>query len=684
MTQTKRMKRIIQQAKTDYTNEYVKHQLRFYYEQKLALEVSKIFAKMEKMILQELHENYNPGVMYQAQVDMILSPIHELHREYFETILKYQLKEYDNARATGRKIVKYKIGFKRKGNVLPKTRVLKADLTDAVTSTINKDELFGTLDVSHYDLEQRTYALCENTLRRVDQDINNIVANGYREGMGIDKVGRDITKRFGQLKTWEANRIARTEIHISHNQGLMQGYYDMDVEYLEWSTSIDGRERDSHREIDGEIIPIGGTFSNGLRYPGDSNGIPSEIINCRCQVLPFIMPYDCIAPNFSPFRESDLVRVDTPDIGVMIEDTVAPTITEPSLEQLQSNLTKQELEQVEWAKSVLSKEFHTVKMKEKARNTLTELYAKASGKTVTIKPAVVEKPKSTIVDVIKKPTKDPGDIGSMTSEELYQSMTKADKKKYDKAKQKLATVEKNIKTIGENDLLLGMKKDRLLEIKQLEQKQINKLQNKGKRKPKEKVVRTHERTLDNIHTDIEIPTDDLIPNLEKWIDKRCKNTSEFGYNFNIKDGSIINGLKKGEIRGTKGHIRMGDLGAETGSIHSHPRNGMSTPSIEDLETFRCKQQDHHFMVSEHEIWYVHATDRFGIGGMGQQLDLQSAHKACRNKAFEKVAKEIKKGKLEATEEAIAKKLDEYTGDEILKTFNSPPWNKTMTVKRYYR
>jgi len=308
MTQTKRMKRIIQQAKTDYTNEYVKHQLRFYYEQKLALEVSKIFAKMEKRILQELHENYNPGVMYQAQVDMILSPIHELHREYFETILKYQLKEYDNARATGRKIVKYKIGFKRKGNVLPKTRVLKADLTDAVSSTIIKDELFGTLDVSHYDLEQRTYALCENTLRRVDSDINNIVANGYREGMGIDKVGRDITNRFGQLKTWEANRIARTEIHISHNQGLMQGYYDMDVEYLEWSTSIDGRERDSHRELNGEIIPIGGTFSNDLHYPGDSSGIPSEIINCRCQALPFIMPYGYIAPpGMTRFRESDLV-----------------------------------------------------------------------------------------------------------------------------------------------------------------------------------------------------------------------------------------------------------------------------------------------------------------------------------------------------------------------------------------
>ena len=90
------------------------------------------------------------------------------------------------------------------------------------------------------------------------------------------------------------------------------------------------------------------------------------------------------------------------------------------------------------------------------------------------------------------------------------------------------------------------------------------------------------------------------------------------------------------------------------------------------------------MVSEQEIWYVKATDNFGIGGMGQQLDLQSAHKACRDRAFETVSKLVKKGKIEATEDALAKALDKYTGDEILKTFNKPPWNKTLTVKRYYR
>ena len=110
---------------------------------------------------------------------------------------------------------------------------------------------------------------------------------------------------------------------------------------------------------------------------------------------------------------------------------------------------------------------------------------------------------------------------------------------------------------------------------------------------------------------------------------------------------------------------------------------MSAPSVADLESFRCEKGQHHFMVSEHEMWYVKATDSFGIGGMGQQIDLQSAHKACQDRAFETVSGLIKEGKVKPTEDAIAKALDQYTGDELLKTFNSPPWNKTMTVKRYY-
>lgn len=418
-----------------------------------------------------------------------------------------------------------------------------------------------------------------------------------------------------------------------------------------------------------------------LMYPSDPNGSFGNTFVCYCDVeylTDYIDEFGYKGTTYSGNNDSFVpTKTSIPEQISYKESKIKPKIIEPTSEQLKAKLSKEEIKEVEWAKNALSSEFITEKGKEIARQTLDELYKKTLGepvKTTTSKPNTKTAIKPTTKSV-KTTT-----IEEMSSQELYDSMTKADKKKYTKAKEKLASAEKNIKTLGENELLLEIKKDRLLELNKLEQKQRDKLANKGKPKPKKETIRTHERTINKIHNEVEIPTTELIPTLETWINKRHKNVAEFGYQFDIKTGKILGN----EIRGKKGQITISDMGKDTGSIHSHPNNGMSAPSIADLETFRCKQQQHHFMVSEHEIWYVKATDSFGIGAMGQQLDLQRAHKSCRDKAFKRVEAGIKKGEIEASEKAIAKKLDEFTGDEILKTFNSPPWSKTLTIKRYYR
>ena len=624
----------------------------------LRVNLSKFFTDLEHDIQSALLEYWNDHMLLQGQVNLILASIHEKHQEYYELIMKHKLQEFHRAEKLGERLVKRQ-----------EQSAMKA--AKPVRFTANKDNLFGTLQYSEDRLAEHTFTASQNTLNRVDSNINEILLDGYKSGVGINEVSRQITERFDQLRTWEAKRIARTEIHTAQNMGVMNSYDQLGVEYTQWISAEDSRTRESHVEVDREIIPFGGTYSNGLRFPGDTSGPIEEWINCRCSNAPFVLPAGMMAPSFSPFREEDLVPVP------VVEE---PQVIEPTTEQLQTNLTKQEREQYQWAKDVQTSEFISDAGKAKARETLEQLRQKALSGTPKPKsaPKPVEpvKPKPTPVE--PKPTGKSAE--SMTSQELYDSMTKADKKKYDKFKKKVETADKNIKQLGENPILLDMKKKNLMELRKLEQKQRTKLENKGKRKPKQKPVRTNERTLDNIHKEVEVPTDELIPKLEKWIDKRCKNTAEFGYHFDVKTGKLMGD----EIRGKKGRIKISDEGSNAGSIHSHPRNGMSAPSIEDLETFRCKKEQHHFMVSEHEIWYVKATDNFGIGGMGQQLDLQSAHKACRDRAFETVSKLVKKGKIEATEEALAKALDKYTGDEILKTFNKPPWSKTMTVKRYYR
>ncbi|MDD3985114.1 MAG: hypothetical protein PHY59_04320 [Methanobacterium sp.] len=43
-----------------------------------------------------------------------------------------------------------------------------------------------------------------------------------------------------------------------------------------------------HRELDGEIVPVGEPFCNGLMYPGDEFGPVDEGVNYSHTFVPFI------------------------------------------------------------------------------------------------------------------------------------------------------------------------------------------------------------------------------------------------------------------------------------------------------------------------------------------------------------------------------------------------------------
>lgn len=44
------------------------------------------------------------------------------------------------------------------------------------------------------------------------------------------------------------------------------------------------KPRDSHVRLNGDRVPIGAVFANGLRWPGDSRGDPEETANCGCRL----------------------------------------------------------------------------------------------------------------------------------------------------------------------------------------------------------------------------------------------------------------------------------------------------------------------------------------------------------------------------------------------------------------
>ena len=270
-------------------------------EKQLTLELSQLFQEIEQEVQELLQEYGNTTILLEGQLQIILSPIKAAHEDYYEIIKKHILQEFDAGTAEGDRLVELN----------------NPEIVQSVINEIRRKNLFGTLEYSEEKLLNKTFIASEATLARVDENINKIITEGYRSGLGIDHVGREISKRFQQLRTWESRRIARTEIHTAHNQGIMKSYETLGVDYTEWVSAHDSRVRGrkktdkaNHVKMDGEIIPFGGTYSNGLKYPGDMDGPIEEWINCRCANAPFIMPDGMMAPpGMAQFHEKDLIRI---------------------------------------------------------------------------------------------------------------------------------------------------------------------------------------------------------------------------------------------------------------------------------------------------------------------------------------------------------------------------------------
>ena len=288
--------------------------------------LAKFFNKLKKEVLNALDEYWKDYQMLQGHIDLITAPVHEAHKEYYELLALYVKREYRLGSAEAKRLV-------RLAN--SKQRVAGKSMRMPVRAIIKKDnDLFGTLPSAEERLLNRTFTASERTLSRVDSQINQIITDGYRSGKGINDVANSLNQRFDQLTSWESKRIARTEIHNSHNTAVMDTYKELDVEYTMWITAHDERvrglkkgDRANHVKLDGEIIPMGETYSNGLKYPGDTDGPLVEWINCRCSNAPYVIPYGYMAPSFTPFKEADLIKVDTKPITTEPEPVETPIDT---------------------------------------------------------------------------------------------------------------------------------------------------------------------------------------------------------------------------------------------------------------------------------------------------------------------------------------------------------------------
>ena len=180
-------------------------------------------------------------------------------------------------------------------------------------------------------MTNNVFIATERTLERVTQEIYDIIIESYAEqGEGIDSVTQTIMDKFTELAEYEAQRIARTETSKAQGNATYNRLINNpDVEYIQWMATDDERTRDSHAEIDGEITYADGTgiFSNGLQYPGDTNGDIEEWINCRCDLVAYIPDAGFVPPSGAENWYEDEMLFDTgidiPEVYVEMDEYLA-------------------------------------------------------------------------------------------------------------------------------------------------------------------------------------------------------------------------------------------------------------------------------------------------------------------------------------------------------------------------
>lgn len=122
--------------------------------------------------------------------------------------------------------------------------------------------------------------------------VNSALLQGILQGDSIEKISKRL-REVTNMNISSSIRNARTMTTRAESSGRLHAFQrasemGIDVKKM-WIATIDGRTRHSHRILDKEVVNIDEEFSNGLSFPGDPDGAPSEVYNCRCAMV--AIPY---------------------------------------------------------------------------------------------------------------------------------------------------------------------------------------------------------------------------------------------------------------------------------------------------------------------------------------------------------------------------------------------------------
>lgn len=201
-----------------------------------------------------------------GQVEAILE---RLHTQEYETIEEYLKDSYKN----GHVATVYSLHKQGLPLTFPidQSQVVKALVTNSAIS----EGLYKSLGVDTKHLREVIAAE---------------ISRGIASNMSFSEMARNIANQTGVAKS-RARSIVITESHRIQEEASQDARVEAKKKganvFKQWDATLDGKTRDTHRRLDGQIREVDEPFEidgKTAMYPGDF-GLAEEDCNCRCVAL---------------------------------------------------------------------------------------------------------------------------------------------------------------------------------------------------------------------------------------------------------------------------------------------------------------------------------------------------------------------------------------------------------------
>jgi len=167
--------------------------------------------------------------------------------------------------------------------IFPFLEDLMQEVGEDAMNMLGESNFDMTTDIRKWlDYKVKVFAksVTETTFKKLKKEFKE----SFDKNEGRKTLIKRIERTYKDISKGRAKTIARTEVQGATQNAVFEGYKQANVPTKIWVATPDEKTRDTHRTQDGEERALNQSFSNGLMYPGDPNGAPSEIINCRCTI----------------------------------------------------------------------------------------------------------------------------------------------------------------------------------------------------------------------------------------------------------------------------------------------------------------------------------------------------------------------------------------------------------------